>query len=311
VQQKTHKNILKASLQQLEYGQESQFLDLAHAIYKYQLANNTIFQNWVKYTGAEEKKIADLHDFPMLHISAWKTEQVVSSAGPYESVFTSSGTTGQVTSKHYVEDREFYIANTIKAYEEMYGPIPNTCILGLLPSYMERKGSSLVAMVEAFIKRSAIDSSGTYLYDHAALLEVLEHNKKHGIPTLLIGVSFGLLDFVEQYKIEFPELIVMETGGMKGRRKEITRSALHTLLKEGFGVAKVHSEYGMTELLSQAYSSGDGIFYPAPSMRVLIKEINDPMTAAAFGKAGVINIIDLANIDSCAFIATEDELTVP
>jgi len=223
-----------------------------------------------------------------------------------ETVYKSSGTTSKAASKHLIAENQLYIQNAINGFQSFYGDISEYCILGLLPSYLERKGSSLVTMVHEFIRKSKYKESGTFLYDHKKLFERLETCKSNNIQTVLIGVSFALVDFIETYKIDFPNLIVMETGGMKGRKKELTRGSLHDKLKNGFGVEKIHSEYGMTELLSQAYSDGYGIYKPSPTMRIVVTELNDPLTVAPYGKAGVINIIDLANIDSCAFLSTED-----
>ena len=191
-------------------------------------------------------------------------------------------------------------------FEAFYGAVADYCVLGLLPSYLERSGSSLIAMVDHFIQLSKHPKSGFFLYDHAALADVLRQCQKTQQPTLLIGVSFALLDFAEQYSLDLSRITIMETGGMKGRRKEITRQVLHTILQDAFQVDVIHSEYGMTELLSQGYSKGKGIFYPTPTMKVLAREITDPFAVQKNNKTGVLNIIDLANLDSCAFIATDD-----
>jgi len=285
------------------FSSVSDFYNLAHNVYDYQKENNTHYSKWAS---AFSRNIKTLADIPKLHVSAWKSKIVKTGSFDHDVVFESSGTTGSVTSSHYVKDKEYYLENTVLGFEEVYGSVKNYCILGLLPSYLEREGSSLVAMVDHFIKKSKYEKSGTYLLDHQSLEKVLLSNKSNHIPTVLIGVSFGLLDFIDSYNIEFPELIVMETGGMKGRRAEMSKTRLHEIISAGFGVKKVHSEYGMTELLSQAYSQGSGIYRPSSTMKVIMTEINDPLTQAPFGKAGVISIVDLANIDSCSFISTED-----
>ncbi len=220
--------------------------------------------------------------------------------------FESSGTTTSVNSRHYIKDMDWYLSNCRRGFEYQYGAVNQYCILALLPHYQERQHSSLIAMVSHFIGLSLYPESGFYLYNHSDLYVQLEKCKARGIPTLLFGVSFALLDFAEGFKIDFPELLVMETGGMKGRRVEVTREDLHAQIANSFGTTHVHSEYGMTELLSQAYSKSQGLFYPSPTMKVSTTEIADPLSREKYGKTGLINVIDIANIDSCAFIATED-----
>jgi len=211
-----------------------------------------------------------------------------------------------ITSQHFVTDVSWYEASFRKAFELFYGDIKKYTVLALLPSYLEREGSSLIYMAADLIKQSENLNSGFYLYNHEELYLQLVKQKTEGKPTLLIGVTFALLDFVEQYQIDFPELVVMETGGMKGRRKEMIRDELHSILCKGFGVEVIHSEYGMTELLSQAYSKGEGIFKCPPWMRIVIRDTNDPLSLVAENKTGGISVIDLANINSCSFIATQD-----
>jgi hypothetical protein len=211
-----------------------------------------------------------------------------------------------VTSRHLVTDVSWYEESFRTGFELFYGPISNYTIFALLPSYLERGDSSLIYMVEDLIKQSNDPASGFFLYNHDELYHQLKKQQQQQKPTVLIGVTYALLDLIEQYQINFPGLIVMETGGMKGRRKEMIREDLHTQLCKGFGVNAIHSEYGMTELLSQAYSTGNGIFNCPPWMRILIRDTNDPLSLLENGKAGGINIIDLANINSCSFIATQD-----
>jgi hypothetical protein len=223
-----------------------------------------------------------------------------------ETVFTSSGTTGQQPSRHFVRDRGFYLRNARRGFEGLYGPVADWCVLALLPSYLERRGSSLVAMADHFIQLSHRPESGFFLHDLDRLAEVLQDCRAVGKKTLLLGVSFALLDFAERHAMDLGGVVVMETGGMKGRRREMTRGELHALLKAAFRLDAIHSEYGMTELLSQAYAPGDGLFRPAPTLRFLATELQDPFQPVGPGRTGILNAVDLANLDTCAFIATED-----
>lgn len=297
---------LRRRVAALAHGEYTNFELLAADIYRLQSEHCQPYRKWLSHFPYNPTEHSTVVDIPRLPISAWKLEKVRTGTFDPAVTYTSSGTSGSTTARHAVRDESFYIKNAIAAFEKQYGPVKERCIVGLLPSYMERTGSSLVSMVQAFIDQSNLSQSGTYLYDHASLHKVLTDNSIRQVPTVLIGVSFALLDFVEQYSIRFPELIVMETGGMKGRKEELTRSQLHRRLTAGFGVSTIHSEYGMTELLSQSYSTGQGIFRPAATKRVIITEMNDPLTVSPYGKAGIINIIDLANVDSCSFIITED-----
>ncbi|TXH23418.1 MAG: acyl transferase, partial [Chitinophagaceae bacterium] len=222
-----------------------------------------------------------------------------------QSLFTSSGTTTTINSHHYIKDVSIYKKSFIKAFEQFYGNIDEYCILGLLPSYLERTGSSLVMMVDELIKRSGHAQSGFYLYDFENLHQNLMQLEAAGQKTLLIGVTYALLDFAEQYPIALKNTIVMETGGMKGRKAEMVRSEVHDILKTQFQTRFIHSEYGMTELLSQAYSSGIGRFFTPAWMKILLRKEDDPFDISD-NKKGVINVIDLANIHSCSFIATDD-----
>ncbi|MFW6222832.1 MAG: acyl transferase [Bacteroidota bacterium] len=240
-------------------------------------------------------------------ISLFKSHKViVGEEDEAELVFTSSGTTGSNTSRHFVKKKTVYEESFINAFEWFYGNIEDYCILALLPSYFEQKGSSLIYMVSELIQRSGHESSGFYLDYTSRLREVLIRLDRQEKKVLLIGVSFALLDLVEQFHFSLSNTIIMETGGMKGRRKELVREELHDRLKKGFGVDNIHSEYGMTELLSQAYAKKDGRFYPPPWMKVLIRDINDPFTLLDAGSTGGINVIDMANIHSCPFIETMD-----
>lgn len=267
-----------------------------------------------KYTdsiGVIPANVDSVEKIPYLPISFFKTHHIATTAFEPEIVFESSGTTGKNTSRHFVKSASLYQKSFLKAFHLFYGNPADWCILGLLPGYLERENSSLVTMVHELIKRSNHPGSGFYLHDHDKLYRTLVHNEITGQPTLLIGVTFALLDFVENYSIKLQNTIVMETGGMKGRREEITRREVHDLLKKKLGLPTIHSEYGMTELLSQAYSKGNGLFYCPPWMRVLVREYNDPFAISTQSKtekplSGLINIIDLANIYSCCFLATDD-----
>jgi hypothetical protein len=220
--------------------------------------------------------------------------------------FLSSGTTGSIQSKHLVKDLNWYDWSFREAFDYFYGPIEDYVVLALLPSYLERDGSSLIYMADDFIKRSKHKESGFYLNNRKELVENLNELEKSGKKTLLLGVSFALLDLVEEHPFSLKHTIVMETGGMKGRRKEMIRKELHQVLASGFGVEHIHSEYGMTELLSQAYSKGKGIFQCPPWMKIKIRDTEDALTLLPTGKSGGINIIDLANRYSCSFLATQD-----
>jgi hypothetical protein len=230
----------------------------------------------------------------------------LSSAASPEVAFTSSGTTGTITSSHFVTDVSWYVESFREAFALFYGDIEKYTILALLPAYLEREGSSLIYMADDLIRQSKNPDSGFFLYDHDKLYQQLKKQQEAKKPTILIGVTFALLDFIEKYTLDFPELIVMETGGMKGRRKEMIREELHEQLCRGFGVEAIQSEYGMTELLSQAYSKGEGIFNCPPWMKIIVRDTNDPMTLLNKDRTGGINVIDLANINSCSFIATQD-----
>ena len=285
---------------------EEQFIEAALQVFKHQAQNNAIYRKFIEGLGIDADTITQVADIPFLPIEFFKQHAVVSSISESEVTFTSSGTTGMITSSHYITDISWYTESFRAAFNLFYGDIKQYCVLALLPAYLERGGSSLVYMADDLIKQSGHPNSGFYLYNHADLHQQLTELKHAGTPTLLIGVTFALLDFVEQYPIDFPELIVMETGGMKGRRKEMIREELHQILTNGFGVNAIHSEYGMTELLSQAYSKGQGIFNCPTWMRIITRDTNDPLSTVEASKTGGVNVIDLANINSCSFIATQD-----
>lgn len=283
-----------------------EFNTIALEIFKYQASQNSVYQSYIKHLNIDIQSIKSYQDIPFLPIQFFKTQDVTTSESTPEITFTSSGTTGMTNSKHHVSDLKWYTESYRKAFELFYGPIQDITILALLPSYLERDGSSLIYMIDDLINSSQQDKSGYFLYDLNVLKDTLEDLKKSNKKTLLIGVTYALLDFVEQHQIDFPELIVMETGGMKGKRKEMVREELHQLLQDGFGVKSIHSEYGMTELLSQGYSNGEGLFKTPSWMKILIRDTNDPLTLLDNKKTGAINVIDLANVNSCSFIATQD-----
>jgi len=299
--------MIKPAKQQIfSVANAEQFDAIALQVFKYQAANCKIYRDFIKGLKTDPAQVSTVAEIPFLPISFFKNHAVKSDITQAETIFTSSGTTGMVTSQHFVTDVSWYADSFRKAFELFYGDIKNYTVLALLPSYLEREGSSLIYMAADLIKQSENTDSGFYLYNHQELYQQLIKQQVAGKPTILIGVTFALLDFVEQYQIHFPQLVVMETGGMKGRRKEMIREELHALLCAGFGVQTIHSEYGMTELLSQAYSKGDGVFACPPWMRVIIRDTNDPLSLLAEHKTGGINIIDLANINSCSFLATQD-----
>lgn len=284
----------------------SEFEALAFDVFKFQFKNNTVYRSFCDLLYKHPSDITSVNEIPFLPIQFFKSHDVVSSKKSLERIFTSSGTTGSVTSKHLVTDISIYEKSYMEAFKHFYGDITDYVVLALLPSYLERDGSSLIYMANDLISKSKHPESGFYLNnlkDLASTIKTLEARKQK---VLLIGVSFALLDLVEQFQFELKHTVIMETGGMKGRRKEIIRTELHQILKLGFGVDKIHSEYGMTELLSQAYSKGDGVFECPNWMKILTRDTEDSLTIQKPNKTGGINIIDLANINSCSFIATQD-----
>ena len=285
---------------------ESEFSHLALEIFNYQATENAVYSRFVKTLGINASTITNIKQIPFLPIELFKTHSILCGNESPQIVFSSSGTTGSVQSKHPVKDLSIYIESFRKGFQHFYGDITEYTILALLPSYLEREGSSLIYMVDDLINESKSTESGYFLYNHDELNAILNRLKAEKTKTLLIGVTYALLDFVEAYTINFPELIVMETGGMKGKRKEMIREELHDILYKGFSVSAIHSEYGMTELLSQGYSKGNGKFGCPPWMQVFIRDTNDPFSLLENGKTGGINVIDLANIHSCSFLATQD-----
>jgi phenylacetate-coenzyme A ligase PaaK-like adenylate-forming protein len=285
---------------------EATFNKLALAILRHQEKNCVVYKNFIQHLKIDVLSINNYQNIPFLPISFFKSHKVLSTANEPEIVFSSSGTTGQVTSKHYLSDVKIYEKSYNKTFKQFYGNPKDICILALLPSYLERDGSSLIYMVDDLLKQSKHPQSGYFLHDLTQLHHTLLSLKTAKQKTILIGVTYALLDFVEQFQIDFPELIIMETGGMKGKRKEMIREELHDTLCSGFGVKNIHSEYGMTELLSQGYSYGKGIFNCPPWMKILLRDTSDPLSLIEGKQSGGINVIDLANFNSCSFIATQD-----
>lgn len=286
---------------------ENNFEEIAISLFKHQARYNIVYKNYIDNLNIQVSKINKLRQIPFLPISFFKTNKVVTgNSWKEEKIFQSSGTTGLNTSQHFVKSLSDYLNNAEIIFNQKYGSVKDYHILALLPSYLERANSSLVFMADHFIKKSDSEFSGFYLNDLNDLSIALQRAYASNRKVLLIGVTFALLDLIEHNQFNMPKLIVMETGGMKGRRKELIREELHAQLSLGFGVSQIHSEYGMTELLSQAYSFGKGIYQSPPSLKVLIRELNDPFSYQIAGKNGGVNVIDLANVDSCAFIETQD-----
>lgn len=298
---------MKISIPQIfSIQSEAHFDETAIHIFRHQAEHCQVYKEFISHLAVNPLAVTTINEIPFLPISFFKTHRVVSNTLPEEIIFSSSGTTGMVQSQHYVTDVSVYEDSFNKAFEQFYGAAKDTCILALLPSYLERDGSSLIYMVDALLRQSEHPQSGYFLHNHEELYERLKARQHSKEKTILIGVTYALLDFLESYPIDFPELIVMETGGMKGKRKEMVREELHDILRKGFAVDAIHSEYGMTELLSQAYSAGEGIFDCPNWMKILLRDTNDPLTILHSKQTGGINVIDLANINSCSFIATQD-----
>jgi phenylacetate-coenzyme A ligase PaaK-like adenylate-forming protein len=285
---------------------EKQFRELAQEVFRFQAAENPVYKAYLDHLGIPPGGIKNLEEIPFLPVEFFKRHRVVTGNLHHEVIFESSGTSGDDTSKHYVCDLELYRRSFISTFKLFYGDPTGYCILALLPSYMERQHSSLVYMANELIRQSGHHESGFYLDDFKGLIRQLEILENEYRPTLLLGVSFALLDLAENFPLDLKNTIVMETGGMKGRREELTRKELHERLCLGFKLGTIHSEYGMTELLSQAYSEKDGIFQTPPWMKVMIRDPYDPLSIMSRESSGGINVIDLANLYSCSFIATQD-----
>jgi phenylacetate-coenzyme A ligase PaaK-like adenylate-forming protein len=294
--------ISKEEIFSIQSSQE--FEEVTLKVFRYQAKENPVYAKFLNYLKVDVSSVQTLDAIPFLPIRFFKEYEIISGDQNTEKIFTSSGTTGSQVSKHFVTDLSFYRESLIHSFHHFYGEISDFTIFALLPSYLEREGSSLIDMVEFWLERSG--RGGFYLYNHEDLYRDLMENEKQGKKAILIGVSFALLDFVENYQMNLQQTIVMETGGMKGRKEEITREELHKILRQGLGVSQIHSEYGMTELLSQAYSKGNSRFETPHWMKIQICDTEDPLSLLTQGKTGGINVIDLANLNSCSFIATDD-----
>jgi hypothetical protein len=287
-------------------GQPSfDFEGLALRVFQYQAQFNPLYARFLALLGRDPQAITALEDIPFLPIALFKSYRVQTGAWSPATEFSSSATTGAVPSQHIVRDLDFYCNNTLNGFEPFYGDPAEWLVVALLPAYLERTGSSLVVMADHFIKRSKYPESGFFLHNLAELAAFLAKRPAH-VPVLLLGVTFALLDFAEQFPMNLHGVTIMETGGMKGRRREMTRAEVHTVLKTAFQVPVIHSEYGMTELFSQGYCTDGHYFRPASTLRLFTREPNDPFAPTPHGRAGVLHAIDLANFDTCSFIATED-----
>lgn len=299
---------------------QKQFEKIALKVFRFQYENNLVYREFCDFLKTDPQKVKSIQQIPFLPIQFFKSHEVVSNTKPIQETFTSSGTTSllapkgdksdkkvvSITSKHLVTDVTLYEESYRKGFSEFYGNIEDYVVLALLPSYLEREGSSLIYMVKDLIALSNHPESGFYLHNHDELIAKLIALDKADQNVILIGVTFALLNLIEKHQFHFKHTIIMETGGMKGKRKEMIREELHEQLCQGFGVSAIHSEYGMTELLSQAYSLVNGVFQCPSWMQILVRDTEDALTYIQDGKTGGINVIDLANINSCSFIATQD-----
>ena len=279
---------------------------LALDVFRYQAAHNLIYAQYLDLLRVNPRAVSHRTQIPHLPIGLFKSRDLRTGSWEPEAIFTSSGTTGANTSRHPARSRQWYRDHAARTFERQYGPLRGRAVLALLPAYLERTGSSLVFMADDFIRRSGHRASGFYLDDLPRLAEELAALRANRTPTLLLGVSFALLDLAEAFPQPLGNTVIMETGGMKGRRRELTRAELHNQLRRAFHVDAVHSEYGMTELLSQAYAPRDGLFYPAPTLAATGRELTDPFAAARPGGTAALNLIDLANLDTISFLATDD-----
>ncbi len=295
-------------LEALRAEDENDFDRLAMQVFRYQAEYNPIYARFLEYLGKSPRSVQSPAEIPYLPVELFKTQILKTGHWHEQLVFTSSGTTGSIPSRHFLRDADFYRRHAQRTFEAFYGPLKNRAVLALLPSYLERRGSSLVFMARHFIEQSGQAESGFYLDDYEGLRQMLERLKNSGRPLLLLGVTFALLAFAERHPIPLSgeQCILMETGGMKGRGPEYTREEVHERLRRAFGLRQIHSEYGMTELLSQAYSTGEGRFRTPPALRIRIRDLRDPFAERQKGHSGGIDIADLANIDTLSFIATQD-----
>ena len=296
---------LKARIFNIHNGDE--FDNLALAIFRYQAQYNLPYKQFLEILNVNPVNIISVGDIPFLPVEFFKNREIITfQKTGSETIFESSGTTGETSSKHYVRDASHYEKIAESIFNRFYGPLHDFVFLALLPSYIERGNSSLVYMVNFFIEQSMAPGAGFFLDNLSELVKNIKQLKKENKKIVLIGVTFALLDMAENFSTDLSDVILMETGGMKGRRKEMIREEVHDILKQNFNLGNVHSEYGMTELLSQAYAKADGIFECPPWMKIKIRDMNDPFCYVEHGKTGGINIIDLGNVDSCAFIETKD-----
>lgn len=279
---------------------------LALDVFRYQAAYNPIYARYLELLQVAPEEVSCRTDIPYLPIALFKTRALQTGDWEPARTFTSSGTSGPTTSRHTLRDEQWYRTGARRTFERQYGPLAGRAVLALLPAYLERTGSSLVFMAQDFIERSGHPASGFFLDDLPSLSARLRQLVAEGTPTLLLGVSFALLDLAERHPQPLGETVVMETGGMKGRRRELIRGELHGTLKDAFAVPEIHSEYGMTELLSQAYAPRKGIFLPAPTLSVLPREVTDPLSRAPYGRTAALDLTDLANLDTVSFIASDD-----
>ena len=278
-----------------------EFDSAALDVFRFQAEHCAVYAEYLKLIGVEPASVTRIEDIPMLPIELFKSHDIYSASTPPQAVFTSSATTGMSVSRHMVADLSIYERDFTEGFRLFYGDIKQWSIYGLLPNYLERSGSSLVYMVDSLIRQAG--SGGFYLHNYDKLLADMAADNR---PKILIGVTYALLDLAEQYAPKLSNTVVMETGGMKGRRKEMAKEGLHAVLCSAFGVDRIESEYGMAELMSQGYSTGGGLFASPPWMRVIVRDINDPFTHLEVGRRGAIDIIDLGNLYSCSFIATQD-----
>ncbi len=285
---------------------EAEFNVAALQAFRYQREHINVYRRYCDLLQVNADDVQHYSQIPFLPIRFFKSNVLVDHPDKVQTVFTSSGTTGMVSSQHHVVDTALYEQSFLNAFHLFYGPVSEYCVLALLPSYLEREGSSLVYMADRLIQESQHPASGFYLHNYEDLVQVLTAQEQKGQACLLLGVTYALLDLAEKFPMQLKHTLVMETGGMKGKRKELIREELHAILQKGLGIEKVHSEYGMTELLSQAYSKGDGVFETPPWMKVVIRDTYDPFSYMPEGRTGGINVIDLANLHTCSFIETAD-----
>lgn len=289
-----------------DVSNESQFNELALEIFQFQFTHNPVYKSWCDSLNRTPANVKHLNQVPFLPVEFFKNFPIKSWQGDPITTFSSSGTTGQITSQHHVADTYIYERSLMKGFQLEYGKPSDWIIIGLLPAYLERQGSSLVYMTDILIRESGQHESGFYLNNYEELALLLRRLKDNNKKVWLIGVSFALLDMAEKQPEAWENLVVVETGGMKGRRREMIRTDLHETIRSKWRIARLHSEYGMTELFSQAWMNDSGRFHTPPWMKVMIRETNDPFSYAENGKTGGINVVDLANLDSCAFISTSD-----